>query len=126
MQLRQYIVDVERHTKMLQALCQQEEINVPRAANRIIKSIVEEVNEKMSACSCNEVKDACLVSGLQLINHFKVRAYGTGATYAESAGLEDMASILYKASVDERYMDEELTHLAIHEINKKAMTPLFN
>mgnify|MGYP003449252279 CR=1 FL=1 len=74
--------------------------------------------------SDQEVKDACLLSCIQEINHYKISAYGTASAFANALGMEDTALVFRKAEVNEKQIDDRLSQLAEHEINLKARSPI--
>lgn len=86
--------------------------------------MIEETNEKLVNCTCLQVKDACLLEGIQSINHFKISAYGTAAAFAGAVGLDKSEEKFYQAMQDEQIIDEGLSHLAAHDINVKALAPI--
>jgi ferritin-like metal-binding protein YciE len=75
-------------------------------------------------CSDAEVKDACLLSSIQEINHYKISAYGTAAAFASTLGMDATAQVFRKAEVNEKQIDDRLSQLAAFEINLKARAPI--
>jgi len=119
-----YLDMTERHIRDLEQFCEDEQLSSVHISNRVIKALMEELNEKLASCSCNEVKTACLLAGIQSINHYKISAYGTAAAYAGAIRLEKAALFFHQAEHDEKIIDEELSRLATREINNKALTPV--
>lgn len=119
-----YIEMIERHLEVINTFCQTEQLQSIISNNRIMIAMTTELGEKLKTCSCPPVKDACLLAGIQTINHFKISAYGTAAAFAEAIGLKDMAGIFRQAEEDEKKIDEELSHLAANDVNPKALAPV--
>ncbi|MCQ6958740.1 DUF892 family protein [Mucilaginibacter aquariorum] len=122
--MHQYLDKVERHIQVLEGFCNEEQLNSISSVNRVVKALIEETDEKLANCTCPQVRDACLLSGIQSINHFKISAYGTAAAFAGATGLNTAEDWFYEAEQDERRIDESLSHLATHEINRKALAPV--
>ncbi len=115
---------VEEHIKKLDRFYEAEEINSLRTRDRIMYAFIEEINEKLTHCIDNEVKDACLLAGIQGINHYKISIYGTAAAFSRDLGMEEFAGIFHEAEVNEKQIDDRLSQLAKFEVNKNARAPI--
>ena len=115
---------VEEHIKKLDRFYEAEEINSLRTRDRIMYAFIEEINEKLTHCIDNEVKDACLLAGIQGINHYKISIYGTAAAFSRDLGLEEFAVLFHEAEVNEKQIDDRLSQLATFEVNKNARAPI--
>lgn len=122
--LQKYLALVSLHIENFNKFFETEEISSLSTTNRIMHACIEEINEKITYCTDHEVKDACLLAGIQGINHIKISTYGTGAAFARMLGNEKAAKIFHDAEVNEKQIDDRLTQLAEFEINKKARSPL--
>ena len=89
-----------------------------------MKAFIEEANERLSNCTDAEVKDACLLASIQVINHFKISSYGTAAAFSNALGMEKAAAVFHEAEINEKQIDDRLSQLAQHEINIKAKAPI--
>jgi ferritin-like metal-binding protein YciE len=87
-----------------------------------MQAFIEDSNEKINSCADPEVKDACLLSCIQAINHYKISIYGTAAAFANELDMENFASFFHESEVNEKQIDDRLSQLAEHEINLKAKT----
>ena len=116
-----YIV---QHIEKLDNFFIAEEISSLSTMNRIMHSFIEEIVDKLKFCTDNEVKDACLLAGIQGINHFKISTYGTAAAFARTLGMEKAAGIFHEAEINEKKIDDRLTQLAEFEVNKRARAPI--
>ena len=101
-----------------------QKINSFLEANPVMRAFTEEIENKLDKCADAEVKDACLLAGIQAINHFKISMYGTAAAYANSLGVEKEAAVFHEAEVNEKQIDDRLSQLAEYEINKRARAPI--
>lgn len=122
--IRKYLDFVVLQKKELDQFIEQENINQLPLCNRVIQAFIQETEEKTGLCSDPEVKDACLLSCIQEINHYKISAYGTAAAFAKTLGMEATALVFHKAEVNEKQIDDRLTQLAEFEINLKARAPI--
>lgn len=122
--LQKYRDDIGLHLLDLEEFVEAEEFKWLSLTNPIMKSYIEDMNEKLLLCTDAEVMDACLLAGIQMINHYKISAYGTAAAFANTLGMEKAAAFFHKAEVHEKQIDDRLTQLAQYEINLKAKSPL--
>ena len=122
--LQKYLDFVQQHVQKMEGFFEEEKISSLSLTNRVMRAFIEEVEEKLANCSDSEVKDACLLAGIQAINHFKISTYGTAAAFAKALGMEKQAAIFHEAEVNEKQIDDRLSQLAEHEINIKAKTPI--
>lgn len=122
--LQKYLAQISQHVDNFNKFFEKEEISSLSTSNRIMHACIEEINEMVTFCTDHEVKDACLLAGIQRINHFKISAYGTAAAFARMLGNEEAAKVFHDAEINEKQIDDRLTQLAEFEINKKARTPL--
>ncbi|HEX5027142.1 MAG TPA: DUF892 family protein [Agriterribacter sp.] len=122
--LQKYFGFVQQHVQKLETFMEEEKINSLSIADRVMKAFVEDANEKMSCCADAEVKDACLLACIQVINHFKISIYGTAGAFAKELDLEKAAAVFHEMEINEKHIDDRLSQLAEYEINKKARAPI--
>lgn len=122
--LQKYHEYVEKNIASLEEFIEVEKITVLQNTNKVIHAMIEETEEKISNCSDIEVKDACLLACIQLINHYKISAYGTAAAFANILGLDKSATLFRNAEVNEKQIDDRLSQMAEFEINKRATAPI--
>ena len=118
--LQKYLDFVMQHVKKMESFFEEEEIISLSLTNRIMQAFIEEANEKLNNCSDSEVKDACLLASIQVINHYKISIYGTAAAFARELGMEKYAGVFHESEINEKQIDDRLSQLAEHEINLKA------
>jgi hypothetical protein len=53
-----------------------------------------------------------------------VSIYGTAAAFAGAVRLQKAGLLFHQAELDEKEMDERLSYLAEHELNRKAIAPI--
>jgi ferritin-like metal-binding protein YciE len=122
--LQKYLELTEQHRQKMDSFFEEEKINSLNLTNRVMHAFIEEAEEKLSICTDTEVKDACLLAGVQAINHFKISIYGTAAAFANALDMEKHAAVFHEAEVNEKQIDDRLSQLAEHEINIKAKAPI--
>jgi ferritin-like metal-binding protein YciE len=122
--LQKYMNQVEDHIYEMETFVNEECIQLPIAANRIMTALIDEADEKLAACTDPAVADARLLSCVQSINHYKIYAYGTLAAFADVIGLEKATGSFRRAEMNEKSIDDRLSQLAAFEINKRALTPI--
>ena len=122
--LQKYLGFVREHVQKIEGFFEEEKISSLSLTNRVMRVFIEEVEEKLANCTDAAIKDACLLAGIQAINHFKISTYGTAAAFANALGMEKQAAIFHEAEVNEKQIDDRLSQLAEYEINTKAKTPI--
>lgn len=118
--LRYYLDSVEGHIENLTTFSNIERIPSVQFSSNIIKVLAEEIDDDLDNCSCREVKEACLITGIQGINHYKISLYGTVACFANAMELKHVAGIFHEAVEDEKNIDKKFSHIAQHIININA------
>lgn len=118
--LQKYLDFVKEHVQKLESFFEEENINSLKLNNRIMHAFIEEINEKLNTCTDVEIKDACLLAGIQAINHYKISIYGTAAAFANALGMDKYAAVFFEAEINEKQIDDRLSQLAAFEINRKA------
>lgn len=68
----EYLGFVNEHVQKLEYFLEEEKISSLRIAERIMNAFIDAANEKMNYCTDTEIKDACLLACIQVINHFKM------------------------------------------------------
>lgn len=122
--LQRYLHDIENHLQQMDEFIKQENLMSVRLNSRLMKAYIDETNETLLVCSDPEVKDACLLAGIQLINHYKISAYGTAAAFANALEMGKAAQFFHQAEVTEKQIDDRLSQLALYEINSRAKAPI--
>ncbi|MBZ4191639.1 ferritin-like domain-containing protein [Niabella beijingensis] len=126
-QLRTILYDyhdvVRQHAAKLESFYQ-EEVNAPIVIDRALEAFVKEANEKIKQCSDPEIMDACLVTCIQAINHFKILLYKTAGVFAKELGMEKAAITFREMETNEKHIDHCLSQLTQYDINKNTQALL--
>ena len=121
--LQKYLDLVQQHIEQLENYYAQEQIPSLAVSNPIMQGFLAATAEKLALCTDIAIKDACLLASIQVINHFKISAYGTAASFANTLGMEKQAEVFHQCEVNEKQIDDRLSQLAEHEINVNAKAP---
>ncbi len=121
--LQKYSEFTNMHIEKLEGFFKEEKFISLSSKHQIIQAFIKESDEKISLCADNEVRDACLLSCIQEINHYKISCYGTAAAFANALNMNKYAEIFHDAEVNEKQIDDRLTQLAEFEINIRAKSP---
>jgi len=122
--LQKYQHLVMEHIEKMEGFFEAEEIKSLSLINRVMQAFIKETEEKLHNCTDAEVQDACLLAGIQAINHYKISIYGTAAAFANTLEMEKYAVLFHAYEVNEKQIDDRLSQLAEHEINQRAKTPI--
>ena len=122
--LQKYLDFVQQHVQKMDGFFVEEQISSLSLTNKIMQAFIEEADQKLAACTDAEVKDACLLANIQVINHFKISMYGTAAAFANALGMEKQAVVFHEAEINEKQIDDRLSQLAEFEINARAKAPI--
>lgn len=122
--LQKYQSFIEEHIQQLNALADDEKIPSIPLTNKVMSAFLEDAEYKLLLCADHDVKDACLLASIQIINHYKISSYGTGAAFANALEKRIQAGLLHGAEENEKEIDRRLTYLAEHEINIRATAPI--
>jgi ferritin-like metal-binding protein YciE len=121
--IQKYIEYIHEHINKLDSFNKEMNITSIGINHKVIGSMIEDTNNLLRICMDSVVRDACLLSCIQTINHYKISFYGTLAAYAEIIKLDKYKFSFYQAEVNEKKIDDRLTQLAEFEINMKAIMP---
>lgn len=124
--LHDYLDLIETHIEELAIICAREEILSSAANDNIIVSLLPSLEFNLLRCGSPEVKDVYLVAALQIINHVKISLYGSLAAFASSLRLGKAGMFFHQAELDEKNIDDRLSYLAEHILNRSAVDPASN
>jgi ferritin-like metal-binding protein YciE len=87
---------------------------------KAMEGLIEEGSELLEEDGDPAVKDAALIGAAQKVEHYEISGYGTARTLAELLGLDEAAELLQETLDEEKQTDENLTKLAMSEVNPRA------
>ncbi|MBL9092667.1 MAG: ferritin-like domain-containing protein [Planctomycetaceae bacterium] len=93
----------------------------PRAEHcKAMEGLIAEGSELLEEDGEPAVKDAALIGAAQKVEHYEISGYGTARALAELLGLDEAVDLLQETLDEEKETDENLTKLALNEINVEA------
>jgi ferritin-like metal-binding protein YciE len=122
--LHKYLDFVDMHIKRINDFLNEEEIEFQIPTDKVMHAYIDEAEEKLITCTDPPIKDACLLANIQLINHYKISAYGTAAAFSSALDMEKHALVFQELELNEKQIDERLSQLAKIDINIRAMSPI--
>jgi ferritin-like metal-binding protein YciE len=121
---QKYLEHIDHNIQSFEKFIDVEKMNLISNEHKVLNVLIEDADTKFNYCSDPEIKDACLLASVQVINHYKICAYGTAAAYANTLGLEEAGKLFKLAEINEKQIDDRLSQMAEFEINKKAASPI--
>ena len=121
--LQKYLTLVQQHIAMLERFLDDEGVPALGQADKIMQVLMQDTYERLQGCEDVTVRDACLLSSIQLINHVKISQYGTAAAFANILQMDKAAAAIHEAEIDEKHIDDRLSQLAAFEVNTRAKAP---
>ncbi len=121
--LQKYEAMVDMHIQRFDTVFEEEGLLSLSRSHPAMDALIQELDSQLPGCCDAPIRDACLLAGIQVINHFKISIYGTAASFARELGLEKPAGIFHEAEINEKQIDDRLSQLAAFEINPRARTP---
>ncbi|HTU26960.1 MAG TPA: ferritin-like domain-containing protein [Pirellulales bacterium] len=93
----------------------------PRAEHcKAMQGLIEEGSDLLEEEGSASVKDAALIGAAQRVEHYEISAYGTARTLADLLGHKEAVDLLQQTLDEEKQTDENLTKLAMSEVNSEA------
>jgi ferritin-like metal-binding protein YciE len=110
----------EKHLKKLETVF--ENMNQSPSGNRseAMEGLISEANRTIDACDAGPMRDACIISALQKVEHYEIASYGTLSAFAKTLSLDDATSVLDEILEEEKSADRKLTDVAVSTINMEA------
>ncbi len=90
------------------------------AQNDIVMAILRAGKDLQSRIANEQVAEASMATGAQIIEHYEIAAYGSAATYAKQLGKEADLQLLLQSLEEGERTDELLTRIAKGSLNQKA------
>lgn len=82
--------------------------------------LIEEGNGILEETEVGVVRDAGIIAACQKVEHYEIATYGTLRQFAETLGLDDVATLLEQTLEEEKEADKKLTIVAVKAINVEA------
>ncbi len=123
--LQHYAEQIKRHTEEIDVFFEDQQIDHPWFLdNKIMNALIEAIDESVLACTDHHTADVALLAGIQLVNHYKISAYGTIGALAEMLNKNKTAILFRNFEANEKLTDMELSTLAMKRINREALSTI--
>jgi ferritin-like metal-binding protein YciE len=77
-----------------------------------MKGLIAEAQEEIESNEKGALADSAMICAAQKVEHYEIAGYGTVKAWAESLGLDDVASLLQETLDEEKEADQKLTVIA--------------
>ena len=84
------------------------------------EGLIKEGEKLMGENMDSKVRDAAIIAAAQKIEHYEISGYGTARAYAMQLGFEDVEQLLTETLNEEYEADDNLTALALFDVNLQA------
>jgi ferritin-like metal-binding protein YciE len=84
------------------------------------EGLIKEGEKMMGEDMEDKVRDAAIIASAQKIEHYEISGYGTARAYAMQLGFEDIEQLLTETLNEEYEADDNLTALALFDVNLQA------
>jgi len=118
--LRDYLDLVKTHNEKLNRLWEGEERKLTTFKNDVTLQLIEDSKSMLDRCTDTEIREACLLSGIQKINHLKISGLDTASIIAQRLNLSHPALVLHHMAGDEKDFEKSFLHLSRDIHNNKA------
>ena len=122
--LLKYFDQIKDHVTQMDKYFESEELQFVYNNHKVMATLVSDSEERILRCEDFTVKDACILSCIQNINHYKIGCYGTAAAFSNVLGKNNIALLFHQFEVNEKQIDDRLSQLAEYEINNQAIMHL--
>jgi ferritin-like metal-binding protein YciE len=85
-----------------------------------MKGLIEEGQGIVSHTEESPLRDAGIIAAANRVEHYEMAAYGAARTFAETLGMDRVATLLQETLEEEKRADAALTRLAQADINDRA------
>jgi ferritin-like metal-binding protein YciE len=85
-----------------------------------MEGIISEGRALLKQDADTVVRDAAIISAVQMVEHYEIAVYGCVRTYADQMGMDRAALVLAETLAEEEAMDKKLTAIAQTKINIEA------
>ena len=89
--------------------------------NDVIDEIIDAADEMVSATEDGSpIRDAVLIVGGNLVEHYEIAMYGSLSNFAKQLGLNEAANVLQQTLQEEKAADAKLTQIGETVVNPRA------
>jgi ferritin-like metal-binding protein YciE len=119
--LEQHLQETRTHVTRLEQVFSLLGAEPKTEDNEIIDEIMDSAENMSKATEeGSPLRDAALIVGGNLVEHYEIAAYGSLATFAKQLGLREAVTLLEQTLNEEKAADAKLTQLG-QSVNPKAL-----
>lgn len=118
--LQQHLQQTQGQVQRLEQIFQQVGTSPGPNENHVMQGIIENGQKIVSQISDPVLRDAALIAGVQITEHYEIAGYGTARSYAQAVGQTQAAQLLEQTLNEEKQTDQQMTQLAEQIVNPKA------
>jgi len=123
--LQQHLQETTNHVKRIEKVFSIIGIEAETENNDIIDEITDVADKMVDATEeGSPLRDAALIVGGNLVEHYEMAAYGSLASFAKQLGFNDAAQLLVQTLNEEKAADAKLTQIGQTSVNRKASQEL--
>jgi ferritin-like metal-binding protein YciE len=123
--LEQHLQETRTHVTRLEQVFNLLGAEPKTEDNDIIDAIMDSAENMTKATEeGSPLRDAALIVGGNLVEHYEIAAYGSLATFARQLGLSHAVTLLEQTLNEEKAADAKLTQLGQGSVNPKASQEL--
>ncbi|HZS42709.1 MAG TPA: ferritin-like domain-containing protein [Candidatus Paceibacterota bacterium] len=119
--LEDHFEETINHVNRLEQCFELLDENPKRLEGEAISGLIKDAEWVIKNIEGPEAKDTNLVAALQYIEHYEIAGYGSAIAWARQVGRDEVADILEETLDEEKAADTNLTELATHKINERAI-----
>ena len=117
--LLRYLNITQQHILKLKVFHGQDDLIPLSLSNGLMRSFVEEAEDRLMTCACFDGRDVTLLLCIQAINQFKMTAYEGASMLAEGLDRSRAATLFGELIVNEQHIQGNLSHLLRSEISDR-------
>jgi ferritin-like metal-binding protein YciE len=119
--LNQHLAETRTHVTRLEQIFSILGLEPKTEDNDIIAEMADSTKNMISATEDGSpLRDAALIVGGNMVEHYEMAAYGSLATFARQLGLNEAVPLLEQTLKEEKAADAKLTQLGQNVVNPQA------
>jgi|SRR5271166_5160688 len=119
--LEQHLEETRTHVTRLEQVFRIIGADAKTEDNDIIEDMIDATGNMVDATEDGSpLRDAALVVGGNLVEHYEMAAYGSLVTFARQLGLSEAVGLLQQTLDEEKAADAKLTQIGERSVNPKA------
>jgi len=118
--LNNHLLETEEQIVRLQTIFDKIDQKAVAKKCDAMEGLIKEGESIMQETEPGVVRDAGIIAASQKIEHYEIATYGTLRQFAETLGLEEVATLLEQTLDEEKGADKKLTEVAVNAVNLEA------